>query len=430
VKPAVVNIFTETVVGDGQFEHPRLGGPMDDFFERFFGGPQSGQPRRSLGSGVIVDTGGFILTNNHVVEQADEIEVQLSADERRFPAKVIGTDPETDLAVIQIDTDEELPSVPLGDSDKMVVGEWVLAVGNPFGFGHTVTAGIVSAKGRTLQGPYQDFIQTDAAINPGNSGGPLVNMRGEVVGINSNIISASGGSMGIGFAIPSNLTRKIYDQLVEHGSVTRGWLGVSIQNLTPELARGFKLEGQKGAVVNEVLGDDSPAAKGGLEAGDVIVTLNGEKVESSNRLVQMVADVRPGESVEVTFYRDGELRTARIEAGTRASALAAQQQGGQQSEGGRLGVSAQDLTPQLASQLGTSTRSGVVLVGVDPGGPAADAGLRRGDIILEANRKKVGDLDDLERAIGEVPSGGALLLRVERVRGGQSSYLWVPVELD
>jgi serine protease Do len=312
-----------------------------------------------------------------------------------------------------------------------VVGEWVLAIGNPFGFGHTVTAGIVSAKGRIIgQGTYDDFIQTDAAINPGNSGGPLVNMKGHVVGINSNIISASGGSMGIGFAIPSNLGRKIYDQLVEHGSVTRGWLGVGIQELTPELARSFKLEGQKGAVVSEVLGDDSPAAQGGLQAGDIIVEFNGESVESDTALVKLVADVRPGQTVPIKFYRDGKLSSTEVKLGTRAQNLSAQQEPSEQSERGRMGVSVQDLTPQLATQLGTSTRAGVVLLAVNPNGPAADAGLRRGDIILEANRKPVATVDDLEREMKDVPAGGDLLLRVERVGRGQSSFLWIPVQLD
>ncbi len=430
VKPAVVNISTEKVLSDSPFEQPGLGGPFDDLFERFFGGPQGERRRRSLGSGVIVDSRGYILTNNHVVEKADEIEVQLS-DESSFAAEVVGADPETDLAVIRIESDEEFPFALLGDSNELVVGEWVLAIGNPFGFGHTVTAGIVSAKERMIQrGSYDDFIQTDAAINPGNSGGPLVNMKGQVVGINSNIISASGGSMGIGFAIPSNLGRKIYDQLVEHGSVTRGWLGVGIQKLTPELARSFKLEDQKGAVVSEVLGEDSPAAKGGLQAGDVIVELDGKKVDSDTGLVRMVADVRPGEAVRIKFYRDGKLKATSVTLGTRAKNLAAHTEQSEETERGRLGVSVQDLTPQLASQLGTSTRAGVAILGIDPAGPAADAGLRRGDIILEANREPVANVDDLEREITQVDTGGDLLLRVERVARGQSSFLWIPVQLD
>ena len=430
VKPAVVNISTEKVSSDSPSRQPEPGGPFDDFFERFFGGPQGEQRRRSLGSGVIVDSRGYILTNNHVVEQADEIEVQLS-DESSFAAEVVGTDPETDLAVIRIESDEGFPFALLGDSNDLVVGEWVLAIGNPFGFGHTVTAGIVSAKGRIIQqGPYDDFIQTDAAINPGNSGGPLVNMKGEVVGINSNIISPSGGSMGIGFAIPSNLGRKIYDQLVEYGSVTRGWLGVGIQKLTPELARSFKLENEKGAVVSEIIGDDSPAAEGGLQAGDVIVELDGKEVDSDTALVQTVADVRPGETVAVKFFRDGKLKATNITLGTRAKNIAARAERSEETERGRLGVSVQNLTPQLASQLGTATRAGVVILGIDAAGPAADVGLRRGDIILEVNREPVATVDDLEREITKVDAGGDLLLRVERVGRGQSSFLWIPVQLD
>lgn len=429
VKPAVVNISTEKVETTLPFDHPGLGGPLDDFFERFFGGP-SDQRRRSLGSGVIIDPNGYILTNNHVVEKSEEIEVQLS-DESRYSARVVGSDPETDLAVIQIQTSDELPFAALGDSDQLVVGEWVLAIGNPFGFGHTVTAGIVSAKGRIIgQGSYDDFIQTDAAINPGNSGGPLVNMRGEIVGINSNIISATGGSMGIGFAIPSNLSRKVYDQLVDHGSVTRGWLGVGIQELSPDLARSFGLEGKKGAVVTQIVGDDSPAGEAGLQAGDVIVGFNGQPVDSDTTLVRLVADVTPGETVEVEFYRDGGLQTARVELGTRAVNAQADEPETEETERGRLGVSVQDLTPQIASQLGTSTDMGVVVIGVDPAGPAADAGVRRGDIIIEANREVVRNVDDLEIQLRSVPSGGDLLLRIERVGGGQSGFLWISVKLD
>jgi len=427
IKPAVVNISTEKVESAMPFEHPGLGGPLDDFFERFFGGDER---RRSLGSGVIIDPHGYILTNNHVIEQADEIEVQLS-DDARYGANVVGTDPETDLAVIRIESDEDLPFASLGDSDRLVVGEWVLAIGNPFGFGHTVTAGIVSAKGRVIgQGSYDDFIQTDAAINPGNSGGPLVNMRGEIIGINSSIVSATGGSMGIGFAIPSNLAHKVYDQLVDHGSVTRGWLGVGIQQLSPDLARSFNLEGKKGAIVSEVKGDDSPAARAGLKAGDVIVGFNGQPVDSDTTLVRLVADVRPGQVVEVQYYRDGELKSTEVELGTRAVNAQLEEPESERTERGRLGVSVQDLTPQIASQLGISTDSGVVVLEVAPAGPAADAGVRRGDIILEANREAVRNVDDLETQLRGVPPGGDLLLRIERVGRGQSGFLWISVKLE
>ncbi len=428
VGPAVVNITTEQVA-QGEFQHPRVG-PFDDFFERFFGGPMPQQRRRSLGSGVIIDPTGYILTNNHVVESAQEITVTLS-NETDYEAEVVGADSETDLAVIRIQSDESLPSATLGDSEQVVVGEWVLAMGNPFGFGHTITAGIISAKGRIIgQGSYDNFIQTDAAINPGNSGGPLVNMNGEIVGINSNIVSSSGGSMGIGFAIPSRMARNIYEQLVSSGSVTRGWLGVGIQNLTPQLARGFGLEGKKGAVVSELRGDDSPAAEAGLEVGDVIVEITGRPVDSSNELVRVVADLVPGESVEVKFYREGEFESTRVTLGKRPDNLAARQsRPSGETERGRLGVTARDLTEQIAGQMGASSSAGVVLVAVEPNGPAADAGLIRGDIIVSANRRPIRGLNDLEEAMGRVPEGGDLLLRVERVVRGNSNFLWIPIEL-
>jgi serine protease Do len=430
LKPAVVNVFTEQKAGEAT--HPPTGGPFDDFFERFFR-EQREQRRRSLGSGVIIDSRGYVVTNNHVVENADEIEVQFS-DERRFKAELVGTDPPTDLAVLKIQTDgnENFPHVDFGDSDELVVGEWVLAMGNPFGFGHTVTAGIVSAKGRVIgQGTYDDFVQTDASINPGNSGGPLVNMQGQVIGINSNIISNSGGNMGIGFAIPSNMARKIYDQLVASGTVTRGWLGVGIQPLSAELARSFGIEGKHGALISEVLGEDSPAAKAGLKAGDVIVELNGRPVDSNTHLVHLVADLRPGDTVDLKYYREGRLASTKVTVAKRTveEALVAPPEE-LQGEKGRLGISGQNLTSQLASEIGATSKAGVVLVEVDPDGPAEEAGLRRGDILIEANRQPVRTVDDLQRILAAVPAGGDLLLRVERVIAGRSTFTWVPVTLD
>ena len=430
LKPAVVNVFTEQKAGEAF--HPPTGGPFDEFFERFFR-DQPDQRRRSLGSGVIIDERGYVVTNNHVVENADEIEIQFS-DERRFNAKVVGTDPATDLAVIKIESDDNeiFHHVDFGDSDALVVGEWVLAMGNPFGFGHTVTAGIVSAKGRVIgQGTYDDFVQTDAAINPGNSGGPLVNMKGQVIGINSNIISNSGGSMGIGFAIPSNMTRKIYDQLVSEGTVTRGWLGVQIQPLSAELAKSFGLEGKRGALISDVLGEESPAAKAGLKAGDIIVELNGIPVDSNTHLVHLVADIHPGETVDLKYYRDGKLASTRVTVAKRTveEAFAAPPRD-LEGEKGRLGISGQNLTPQLASEINATSKAGVVLVEVDPDGPAEDAGLRRGDILIEANRQSIRTVDDLQRILSAVPQGGDVLLRIERVIGGRSTFTWVPVTLD
>ncbi|HSF17337.1 MAG TPA: trypsin-like peptidase domain-containing protein, partial [Vicinamibacteria bacterium] len=388
-------------------------------------------PRQGAGSGVIIDRSGVILTNNHVVSGADEVIVHLQ-DGREFKATKIRTDKQTDLALVWINAGGSLPAAKLGDSDRLQIGDWVLAIGTPFGLEATVSSGIISAKGRHLRTVERtNFLQTDAAINPGNSGGPLVNMKAEVVGINSNIISNSGGSMGIGFAIPANMTRKVYDQLVTEGAVSRGWLGVSIQPLTPDLARSFGLAGQKGALVAELVGQESPARKAGLEVGDIIVEFDGEPVQSNTHLVHLVGDVKPGETVEIKYYRDGNLRTTHVTLDrrsfeTEASAAPVELE----SDKGRLGISGQNLTEQLASEIGSTSRAGVLLVGVDPNGPADDAGLTRGDIVIEANRQTIRNVDDLQRILADVPSGGDLLLRIERVGGGQSSFLFVPVRLE
>ena len=428
LEPAVVNIFTE---GAEASPHERPSEtPFDEFFERFFRDRQQ-RPRRSLGSGVIVDPRGYIVTNNHVVANAKTIEVQF-ANERRFFAEVVGTDAPTDLAVLRIKSDEQFEYVNFGESKNLVVGEWVLAMGNPFGFGHTVTAGIISAKGRLIgQGTYDDFIQTDAAINPGNSGGPLVNMSGEIVGINSNIISNSGGNMGIGFAIPADMARKVYVQLIADGKVTRGWLGVGIQNLTPELAEQFGIGDIKGALISDILGDDSPAAKAGLRAGDVIVEINGVPVDSNNHLVHLVADLRPGESVLMKYIRDGEARETEVTLSRRTiDDEPNSSEAGAPEDRGRLGIVGRNLTEELMNEIGATSSTGVVLMDVDPDGPAVEAGLRRGDIIVEANRQPIRGTDDLSRVLSSIEESGDLLLRIERVvRGQQSSFLYVPVRL-
>jgi serine protease Do len=424
VRGAVVNISTERVLTPEQT-------PLNEFFERFFGGPLPEQHRRSVGSGVIVSEDGHILTNHHVVDGAEEIEVQLVDQATSLKARLLGSDPPTDLAVLEVPSDAPLPVAPLGDSDRLEVGEWVLAIGNPFGVGQTVTAGIISATGRVIgQGPYDDFVQTDAAINPGNSGGPLVNMAGEVIGINSNIVSRNGGNMGIGFAIPSSMASNIYDQIVRTGGVTRGWLGVTIQNLTPELARSFGIEGRNGALVSQIRGEDSPAKKAGLEAGDVIVAFNGKPVDSSRDLTRQVADAAPGETVDVVYFRDGERKTTEVTLGKRETTRETATEAPGARGHSRLGIRGRDLTPQLAAQIGTQSTSGVVVAGVEPGSPAADAGLQRGDIIHEANRQDVRSMSDLQGVIKEVKKGGSLLLRIERVQGGTSGFLYLPVTLD
>jgi len=369
--PAVVNISTKRKVKARGPRHPNdqfrefFG---DDFFERFFGPnmPQKEYEKQSLGSGFIISKDGFILTNNHVVENADEIIVRLS-NEREFNAEIVGTDPKTDVALIKIKDHDDLPVVNLGNSDDMEVGEWVIAIGNPFGVGQTVTAGIVSAKGRAIgAGPYDDFIQTDASINPGNSGGPLFNMNGEVVGINSAIYSTSGGSVGIGFAIPINLVKGFLPELKEEGKVTRGWLGVMIQSLTPELAESFGLPSDDGALVSNVI-ENSPAEKGGIKQGDVIIEFNGEKIGKVKELPTVVASTPPGENVNVKVVREGK----ELSLAVKIDRLVEEPEESGESKIKNLGMSVQSITPEIARKLGLETKDGVLVSMVERGGPAA-----------------------------------------------------------
>ena len=437
VSPAVVNISTTRVI-----KGPQQGGegnPLmeDPFFRHFFGDEfykrfQIPKDRRenSLGSGVIVSADGYIVTNNHVIAKADEIKVLL-ADRREFKGKVVGSDPKSDIAVIKIDG-KDLPMVPWGDSDKLEVGEYVLAIGNPFGLNQTVTMGIVSAIGRANVGitDYEDFIQTDAAINPGNSGGALVNARGELIGINTAIFSRSGGYMGIGFAVPTNMTRTVMDSLIKTGKVVRGWLGVSIQPLTPELATQFGLKDARGALVNEVI-PESPALGAGVRSGDIITTFDGKPVESPTALRNMVAGTPVGKSVKVELLREKkpvtvnvkiteqpkEIQRAGIEGGTpeeesaRNTALA--------------GLEVRDLTKDVAEQLGLGRNAaGVVVTNIVVGSPAEAAGVEEGDVIVEVNRKPVRNLKDFRKVTEKLDKKSDTLLLVVR-RGGR---LYVPVK--
>lgn len=416
--PAIVNISTTQV--SEQRDVPQFGSPfgeqdpMNEFWRRFFGGPmpRGPQKQRSLGSGFIIDKNGSILTNNHVVENATKIVVRL-ADEREFEAKVIGTDPKTDIAVIKIDAKGDLPLVSLGDSDRLEVGEWVMAIGNPFGLDHSVTAGIVSAKGRQIgQGPYDNFIQTDASINPGNSGGPLINLKGEVVGINSAIFSRSGGNIGIGFAIPINVAKELLPQLKTKGKVTRGFLGVLIQKVTPEIAEGFGLEQARGALVANV-SKDGPADKAGVQVGDVIVEFDKQQVKDSGDLPLIVARTPVGKTVPMKVLRDkrevqlqvtvGELKEDEAVAST--------------TKNEQLGMAVQEVTPQIAESLGLQKAEGVVVTDVQGDGAAAEAGIRRGDVILEVDRKSVRNVADFRRALGQVEKGKSVLLLVRRGEG-------------
>ncbi len=421
VKPAVVNISTTSIVtvpGNPfrQFFGHDEEGPFGDFFHNYFGNvPDRKMKQQSLGSGFIVDKGGYILTNNHVVENAQEIKVKLS-DGREFKAKVIGRDTRTDLALIKITSIfENLPVLALGDSDAMRVGDWVMAVGNPFGLGQTVTQGIISATGRVIgSGPYDDFLQTDAPINPGNSGGPLVNLKGEVIGINTAIIS---GGQGLGFAIPSNMAKSVMKQLREKGKVVRGWLGVAIQSVTPELAKSFGLKEPHGALVSDVT-PGGPAAKGGILRGDIIMTFDGKNVKSANDLPIIVAETPVGKSVAVTVLRNGkEINvTVKIEELTEQR-MAAQTGTPTQSYGMTVG----NITPDLRQHLGLAEKSGVVVESVEPGGLADQAGIQPGDVIKEANRRKITNVQEYDSALASVPAGQPLLLLIRR--GNQSLFV-------
>ena len=387
----------------------------DDFFRRFFGGePEEKLKQRNLGSGVVISKDGYILTNNHVVADAEEILVTFSEKEKH-EAKIIGRDPKTDLALIKIKVDKTIPYARLGDSDKLKVGDWVVAIGNPFGLGSTVTAGIVSAKGRVIgAGPYDNFIQTDASINPGNSGGPLFNLDGEVVGINTAIFTQSGGNIGIGFAIPINTAKSVMSQLKEQGRVVRGWLGVTIQGITPEIKEKFGLKSTEGALIGEVA-KDSPAEKGGLERGDVIISFDGKKVKEMKDLPPMVAETHVGSKAEIIVIRKGMEKRLKVKIGElKEEAIMAATTTPEIEEG--FGLSVQELTPELAESLSLKGEKGVVVSGVRKGSPASEAGLQRGDLIQEIEREPVENMDDYKRVMQESASKKQILMIV-RHRG-------------
>jgi serine protease Do len=423
--PSVVNISsTQEVKSAGSFgpgESPggpggQEGDPFHEFFEpfeRFFGPPRQRSPykAKSLGSGFVIDASGYIITNNHVVENADEIVVKLSTG-KEFKAKVVGRDSKTDIALIEIKGASDLTPLVLGDSDQLKVGQWVVAIGNPFGLENTVTAGIVSALGRHInQGPYDNFIQTDTAINPGNSGGPLLDTKGEVIGINTAIFSRGGGNIGIGFAIPISLAKEIVPQLKEKGHVTRGWLGVMIQKVTPDIAESLGLSEPKGALVADVV-KDGPAEAAGLKQGDVIIEYDGKPVTDSAELPLLVARTPVGKTVKLKVIRDKNTETFSIKIAELKEEEQAQPGTGTTED---LGLAVQTLTPDLAENLGLDrTVKGVVVTQVEPSGPAAEAGLRRGDVILEVNRQPVKDVDVYRKALKAAGKGKSVLFLVRR----------------
>ena len=382
-------------------------------FEQFFGGGQHPpvSKRTSLGSGVITSADGYILTNNHVIEDADEINVRL-ANHEEYTATVIGTDKVTDLALIKINPKKALPYVHLGDSQKLRVGDWVVAIGNPFGFEQTVTAGIVSGKGRNIGGgSYENFIQTDASINPGNSGGPLFNLEGEMVGLNTAIYSRSGGNIGIGFAIPVNIAKNVMEQLKGRGTVTRGWLGVHIQSVTQDIAEQFGLDRPYGALVGQV-GKDSPAEKGGVLPGDILLKYQNTEITEMSMLPTLVAQTPIGSEVPVLVFRKGKevqltIVIGKLEKKSKTTEVA-------NKEAGNLGLAVQELNKELAETLHLKTHTGIIVTNVEPTSPAAYAGFKRGDIILEINQIRVTNIKSLTGELAKMAKGQKILFLLQR----------------
>lgn len=426
VQSAVVNISTSKKIARPRMmtPFPQFGprDPFEDFFEKFFEGMPKEQTQRSLGSGFIIDKDGTILTNNHVISQADEIEVQTS-DNKKYKAKVVGVDEKTDLAVVRINADKDLPFVTLGSSKSLRPGEWVMAIGNPFGLEHTVTVGVVSAIGRAIGGgPYARFIQTDASINPGNSGGPLFNARGEVVGVNTMMYA---GGQGIGFAIPIDLAKSLIPDLVEKGSVSRGWLGVAIQPITPELAKSFGLKEEKGALIAEVY-QGSPAEKAGLIRGDVVVEYNGEKVDEPYDLSLFVGETKEGADAKLVVMRGSEKKDFTIKIGKQDAKQSRAEAGQPGPEGtgkaDALGLAVRSISVEDARDLNVPADfKGVVVTRVEPGSAAEDADVRAGDVLAEVNNIKIASVDDYLTATKTLKKGDVIRLFIKR--GKASIYL-------
>jgi len=429
-RQGVVNIRTEkTIKGGGRVFKYFFGGPQgeqknpfgndqfDNFFDRFFGDEGSQNKdykQKSLGSGFIIDNEGYIVTNNHVIEDADDIKVKLSNGDE-YKATVVGRDPKTDLALIKIPESKDLKPLPWGDSKKMLVGDWVVAIGSPFGLEQTVTAGIVSAKGRTIgSGPYDDFIQTDASINQGNSGGPLLNLKGEVIGINTAIIA---GGQGIGFAIPTNMAKGIIDQLKNEGEVTRGWLGVGIQNITQEMADYYNLGDQKGVLVSQVYEGD-PADKGGIKPQDIITGVNGKKISSTRELSRIIADTIVGKEISIDIIRDGRKKRLYVVIARRDDSQTGELSSITSQKEDKLDMNVELLNDQLASRFQINSKEeGVIVVNVKAGGKADNAGIQPGDIIVEINRESITSVDDYYKVIKSTSKGEKLKFFIKRRSG-------------
>ena len=429
LQPSVVNISTTSVVKQGRsFQrgpNSPFGGndPFDDFFKKFFGGdnPQREFKRQGLGSGFIMTKDGYVVTNNHVIDKATDIEVILQNGDK-YEAKIIGKDPKTDLAVLKFEPDQEVQPVNFGDSSNLRIGDWVIAIGNPFGLGYTVTAGIVSAKGRSLGfGAYDDFIQTDASLNPGNSGGPLFNLNGEVVGVNTAIVARG---QGIGFAIPIDMAEFVIDQLKSGGKVVRGWLGVYIQKVTPEIASSFDLKEDEGALVSDVA-EDSPAQKAGITRGDIIVEYDGQKVEDVTDLTNFTAVTPPGTMASVKIIQNGQTKTIKVKVGEFPEE---QTQAKEEVQEDSLGLTVKELTQNMVKRFSLDVKEGVIITNVQRGSIGGDAGLKPGDVVLEINKKDIKTLSDYSSAIDSVKPGETALFLVKR--GSNTIYAALRIEKD
>ena len=442
VSPSVVNITTSTTVAGRAGDAPQgivpEGSPFEDFFREFQDRRNDNNRQRqssALGSGFVISADGFIITNNHVIEGADEIQIEFFSGEE-LDAKLIGTDPKTDIALLKVEADEPLPFVEFGDSDAARVGDWVVAIGNPLGQGFSVSAGIISARGRALSGTYDDFIQTDAAINRGNSGGPLFDLDGDVIGVNTAILSPSGGSIGIGFSMASAVVTNVVDQLMEFGETRRGWLGVRIQDIDEDLVEGIAgLDDTNGALVTDV--PDGPAKEGGMEAGDVIVVFDGVNVDDVRGLVTTVGNTRVGKAVDVIVIRNGEQETLSVTLGRREdaeqqpiSASAPEPENEDEpKELDGIGVTLSNITDEIREglELGADLE-GVAVVGVEEGSEAFTKGLRPGDIITEAGQEKVGSVKDIEAKIAESKEGGRKSLLLLIRRQGDPRFMALPLQ--
>ncbi|MGI9534096.1 MAG: DegQ family serine endoprotease [Thermodesulfobacteriota bacterium] len=417
LSPSVVNISTTSISKQRPFAFGNPRGnpddPFQEFFDKFFGEDFQEREfkRKGLGSGFIISSDGYIITNNHVVRKADEIDIIL-VDEEKYRAEIIGTDPKTDLALLKINPDKPLIPVKIGNSSDLEIGDWVVAIGNPFGLGNTVTAGIVSAKGRSLGlGAYDDFIQTDAAINPGNSGGPLFNFKGEVVGVNTAIIA---GGQGIGFSIPMNMANRIVNQLKTSGKVVRGWLGVHIQEISPEIQQSLNLPDDSGALISDVA-PGSPAEKAGIKRGDVVLEVNNSKIEDVDDLPKIVANFSPGTRTGIKIIRNGNIQNLNVkfEEFPDEQFADAKPTTDKKAEA-TLGLVVDDLTPQLKRKYRIEESNGVVVVNVLRGSLAQNAGIRVGDVLMEANKKKIKSVIDLQKELSGLKDGSTLLLLVSR----------------